>query len=725
MKKVYIIGLSFLVIVVAVFLLLPNKKLYEHAGEVPSELSQFQQVPKLMLPVLADTLGRVNNSYHIQKNGTKFKAITLSQGIETDFKKDGVTFSRNNKKVTMRMVGVKDIEPTNISNNKIEYERGNITEWYVNSPLGVEQGFTLDGTPVERNLDGKVVLSVGLELDNDLNARQSEDGSMINFVNAESGDEIIRYRGLFAYDSSGKELPSEMKLLDSKIEISVDDRDAIYPIVIDPFIEIQKVIPSDAMIQPPPPFQIPWLFGGTVEIDRNRAIVGAIGANRFAGQAYIFDRDINTGLWSETQILSGSTATVFGDQFGNCVHLSGDLAIVGASHVFNQPSAGQGAAYIFERDPITNLWTEVDILSGSIGAPGDSFGRACSIDENTGLALVGANTAFNFPGGAEGRAYVYEQDIMGTWNEVQVLIPTGGMGMDFDFGDDVAMEGDTAAIGAFDGDRVYIYDIDLVTSMFTEIQILTGSDTVAGDNFGVAVDFDGDDMIIGASGFDVDVGKAYLFERDAMTNMWSEVDTIQTTMPQMGDSFGDGVSIAGNYALATTGIDASGNGRVLVYEKDVMGNWNFSQELVASDGMPQDQFGIEVALDGDQLIVGAAGVDGAAGSFTGAAYFYGNDVTLDVNIIGAGSGVVTSMPAGIDCGTMINDCTEDYNNQTLVTLTAVPDVGSVFLGWSDDCTGLLEETSIVMIQDSLCTAEFGIAMIMLDVTIEGNGEGEF
>jgi len=252
---------------------------------------------------------------------------------------------------------------------------------------------------------------------------------------------------------------------------------------------------------------------------------------------------------------------------------------------------------------------------------------------------------------------------------------------------------------------------------------VTGSDTVAGDNFGVAVDFDNDDMIVGASGFDVDVGKAYLFERDTMTNMWSEVDTIQTTMPSMGDSFGDGVSISGTYALATTGIDASGDGRVLVYEKDLMGLWNFSQELVASDGMPGDQFGIEVALDGDQLIVGAAGVDGDAGDFTGAAYFYGNDVTLDVNIIGAGSGSVTSMPAGIDCGTMVNDCTEIYNNQTLVTLTAVPDIGSVFAGWSDDCTGVMAGTSIVMVEDSLCTAQFDIAMVTLDVTIEGSGEG--
>lgn len=57
-----------------------------------------------------------------------------------------------------------------------------------------------------------------------------------------------------------------------------------------------------------------------------------------------------------------------------------------------------------------------------------------------------------------------------------------------------------------------------------------------------------------------------------------------------------------------------------------MGVWPEVQELTASNAMPGDEFGIEVSLDGNQLIVGAAGVDRAAGSFTGAAYLYENIV---------------------------------------------------------------------------------------------------
>ena len=56
--------------------------------------------------------------------------------------------------------------------------------------------------------------------------------------------------------------------------------------------------------------------------------------------------------------------------------------------------------------------------------------------------------------------------------------------------------------------------------------------------------------------------------------------------------------------------------------------------------------------------------------------------TLSVNK--AGSGVITSSPAGISCGA---DCTEVYTAGTVVTLTAAPDGNSSFAGWSGACTG--------------------------------------
>ncbi len=56
--------------------------------------------------------------------------------------------------------------------------------------------------------------------------------------------------------------------------------------------------------------------------------------------------------------------------------------------------------------------------------------------------------------------------------------------------------------------------------------------------------------------------------------------------------------------------------------------------------------------------------------------------TLTVATTGPGSGVLTSAPAGIDCGA---DCEEDYDTGTSVTLNHNASADSRFAGWTGDC----------------------------------------
>jgi hypothetical protein len=58
--------------------------------------------------------------------------------------------------------------------------------------------------------------------------------------------------------------------------------------------------------------------------------------------------------------------------------------------------------------------------------------------------------------------------------------------------------------------------------------------------------------------------------------------------------------------------------------------------------------------------------------------------TLNVSKSGTGTGSVTSSPAGIDCGAT---CPAGFDYGTVVGLTATPDAGSMFVGWTGDCTG--------------------------------------
>lgn len=58
--------------------------------------------------------------------------------------------------------------------------------------------------------------------------------------------------------------------------------------------------------------------------------------------------------------------------------------------------------------------------------------------------------------------------------------------------------------------------------------------------------------------------------------------------------------------------------------------------------------------------------------------------TLTVNQIGAGTGIVTSLPSGIDCG---STCSVSFASNTVVMLTATADSNSAFLGWVNGCVG--------------------------------------
>ncbi|HEX7311876.1 MAG TPA: PASTA domain-containing protein [Gaiellaceae bacterium] len=68
-----------------------------------------------------------------------------------------------------------------------------------------------------------------------------------------------------------------------------------------------------------------------------------------------------------------------------------------------------------------------------------------------------------------------------------------------------------------------------------------------------------------------------------------------------------------------------------------------------------------------------------------------------------GAGTVTSTPAGIDCGAT---CARDFDQGTLVTLTATPADGSTFAGWSGDCSGGAATCTVTMDASRSATANF-------------------
>jgi hypothetical protein len=94
---------------------------------------------------------------------------------------------------------------------------------------------------------------------------------------------------------------------------------------------------------------------------------------------------------------------------------------------------------------------------------------------------------------------------------------------------------------------------------------------------------------------------------------------------------------------------------------------------------------------------------------------------LQVVLAGAGSGRVTSSPAGISCGAQ---CSKSFDAHTQVTLTAAAGTNSAFTGWSGGgCTGT--GTCVVTLDAAATvTATFTIPRFALTVSIIGDGEGQ-
>jgi hypothetical protein len=82
-------------------------------------------------------------------------------------------------------------------------------------------------------------------------------------------------------------------------------------------------------------------------------------------------------------------------------------------------------------------------------------------------------------------------------------------------------------------------------------------------------------------------------------------------------------------------------------------------------------------------------------------------VPLAVSVAGDGSGIVSSSPAGIQCGTT---CSATYAPGTLVTLTASADpLQSVFAGWSGACSGTGTTCTVTLDVARSVTASFSLA----------------
>jgi len=356
-------------------------------------------------------------------------------------------------------------------------------------------------------------------------------------------------------------------------------------------------------------------FGYSVSIDGDTAIIGAIfdrDNGDFSGSAYVFVR-IN-GVWSEQQKLTASDGEAY-DQFGWSVSIDGDTALIAAYG----DGSYSGSAYVYVRS--NGVWSEQAKLTASDAATtSDYFGYSVAIDGDT--AVIGAylNDDDN-----SGSTYVYVRS-NGVWSEQAKLTASDAATSDY-FGYSVAIDGDTAVIGAYwDDDNgsnsgsAYVFVRS--NGVWSEQQKLTASDGAAGDYFGSSVAIDGDTVVIGAhwdDDNDYNSGSAYVYVRS--NDVWSEQAKLTASDGASRDFFGYSVAIDGDTALIGAYADndnGANSGSAFMYVRS-NGVWSEQAKLTASDRAQYDDFGYSVSIDGDTAVIGAYG-DNDNGYDSGSAY---------------------------------------------------------------------------------------------------------
>jgi len=494
--------------------------------------------------------------------------------------------------------------------SRLEYRRGALTEWYRDTALGLEQGFTIHQAP---SGVGPLVLQLGVSTD--LAGTPDADGRGLSF--AAPDGEILRYNHLHAWDANGAPLEANLLYAPGRVTLRLNDGAAAYPLTIDPLIYLeQKVILTGAPEDN---------FGQSVAVSGDTALVGApyhdVGANEDQGSAYVFIRSGTT--WSQQAQLTASDGAA-GDQFGRSVALSGDTALVGAWADDVGANANQGSSYVFTRTGGT--WTQRKILTADDGAASDAFGWSVALSGDT--ALVGAA---GYGPAMQGAAFVFTGSGP-NWTQQGKLVASDGQ-LEDQFGYSVALSGDTALVGApYDivGENIqqgsaYVFTRSWTT--WTEKAHLTVSDGAAMDWFGASVALSGDTALVGAPNDDVggnsDQGSAYVFTGSGTT--WSQQWKLTATDGAADDYFGRSVALSGNTAL----VGAAGFGGALQGSAYVFGRifspailWYQSAHLAASDGAVGDNFGFSVALSGDTALVGAPYDDVSGNTDQGSAYVF-------------------------------------------------------------------------------------------------------
>jgi len=610
-------------------------------------------LPAEMRSGLSAALGKDTSSYHAQAAGDGLDAANPRQDLAFHFNAEGVEVRSGTAHWQMAVRGygygeaIQNVSAAapSANQNRVDYRRRGLTEWYVNGPIGLEQGFTISEPPSKVRTG---LLTVAMALSGNLQAAVDQSGEGLS-LSGRDGNAVLRYSGLSARDAEGKTLRTRLEMVGGELLLRADDTGARYPVVVDPWVQVAELTASDG--------QDNDMLGISVGVSGNTLVAGSVNAtvkgNAGQGAAYVFVKP--SSGWKnmkQTAKLTSSDGQA-GDGFGGAVYIVGGTIVVGACpqsgicngpgkvYVFLKPSAGWKTTSTFQAE-----------LTASDGTATDGFSNELALNADGNTVVVGAAGATIGGRAGQGAAYVFVKPTAGWKTATQTAKLTQSKGAPNNFAGEVSVtgSGSTVFVGA-PGIAVagnpaqgvaFIYEKPAggwkTTSQFTAK--LSAKDGAAYDDFGfcqagsTCITGDGSTVLVGApqlnfsTGTATGPGKAYIFVKPA--GGWKTTSTFDAELTastgQTGDAFGWSVAI--NSANAAIGAVAGDNaiGEAYVFAKPKTG-WKttskYTARLRASDGRAGDAFGFSVSISGNAIAVGSINHPQGDSTGPGAAYVFG------------------------------------------------------------------------------------------------------
>ncbi len=221
-------------------------------------------------------------------------------------------------------------------------------------------------------------------------------------------------------------------------------------------------------------------FGDTVAIEGDTIVAGAMGSDNYSGSAYIFTRE--NGVWSETAKLTADTPEEW-TNFAEEIEIDNSTIVISATLASGTYSQS-GAVYIYTKQD--GIWTQLQKLTDPDPSLSGAFGNGISIQGD--LILVGATSLTDQPLSA-GKAVLFQRDPdSGLWTSLQTLTASDSAFNSF-FGTEIEIHNQQIFINASNdptgiGNSGAIYVFGLENQTWVEQQKISYPDTGSSSDFG-------------------------------------------------------------------------------------------------------------------------------------------------------------------------------------------------------------------------------------------------